>query len=73
MITIKSEETKMEKFDRLINTSKLFLLEQQEWYLRNNRTNSDTRNYIFNSFKRSIIFLFGSDDTEVQSLLDELR
>lgn len=60
----------MEKFDQLITSSKLFLLEQQEWYLRNNRTNSDTRNYIFLQFEKSILYFFGDD---AKDIIEELR
>ena len=64
----------MNKFDQLITRSKLHLLEQQEWHLRNwGVVRTETREYIFQRFENSIISIFGSDDPEVKSLLDELR
>jgi len=63
----------MEKFDTLITSSKMFLLEQQEWYLRNWGNKNEVREYIFTRFEESIVSIFGSDDPEVKSLLDELR
>lgn len=62
----------MDKFDQLITSSKLQLLEQQEWYLRNNKINTDIRSYIFNRFKNTITMLFG-DDEYARDIIEELR
>lgn len=67
-----NEENKMNKFDQLIIKSRLFNLEQQEWYLRNFRIGTETRSYIFECFEFSMIKIFG-DDEMARDIIEELR
>ena len=65
-------ENKMNKFDQLITVSKLQVLEQQEWYLRNFRIGTETRSYIFEQFEMKMKQLFGNDEIAME-IIKELR
>ena len=71
-ITKSNKVNKMNKFDDLITKSKLFTLEQQEWYLRNFRVSTETRKYIYKRFKDTMTTIFG-DDADARDIIEELR
>lgn len=49
---------------------KLWTLEQQEKYLRDNKIKTELRKYIFLKFEKSLLYFFGEEAREV---IEELR